>query len=99
MDPVAIDMLRFVPGANRADGTYQAVPTAATQYQFTLRLDHHINDHQNFSFYYYYTDQTNFEPFYNFQASGANIPGFGPKSGRDISSTIRATPGRSATRW
>ena len=48
-----------------------------TQDQFTVRFDHHINDHQNFSFYYYYTDEKNFQPFYNFQASGANIPGFG----------------------
>jgi hypothetical protein len=82
MDPVAVDMLRFVPGANRPDGTYQAVPSGAdNQDQFTLRLDHHINDHQNFSFYYYYNDGKAFQPFYNFQASGANIPGFGTKVG------------------
>ncbi len=82
-DPVAVDMLRFVPAANRADGvTYQAVPTSAdNQDQFTLRLDHHITDRQTFSFYYYYTDDKNLQPFYNFQASGANIPGFGAKVG------------------
>ena len=82
MDPVAVDMLRFVPGANRPDGTYQAVPNNADNAdQFTLRLDHRINDHQNFSFYYYYTDDKALSPFYNFQASGANIPGFGAKVG------------------
>jgi hypothetical protein len=82
MDPVAVDMLRFVPAANRADGTYQAVPNKADNAdQFTLRLDHRINDHQNFSFYYYYTDDKALSPFYNFQASGANIPGFGAKVG------------------
>jgi hypothetical protein len=81
-DPVAVDLLRFVPGANRADGTYQAVPTSAdNQDQFTLRLDHHINQHQSFSFYYYYNDGKSFQPFYNFQASGANIPGFGANVG------------------
>ena len=81
-DPVAIDLLRFVPGANRQDGTYQAVPTNPdNQDQFTVRLDHHINDRQSFSFYYYYTDDKNLQPFYNFQASGANIPGFGAKVG------------------
>ena len=78
MDPVAVDLLRFVPGANRPDGTYQAVPTMQQNAdQFTVRLDHHINNRQNFSFYYYYTDEKNLSPFYNFQASGANIPGFG----------------------
>jgi len=83
MDPVAVDLLRFVPGANRADGiTYQAVPTSSDrQDQFTVRLDHHINSKQSFSFYYYYTDDNQLQPFYNFQASGANIPGFGAKVG------------------
>ena len=82
MDPVAVDMLRFVPGANRPDGTYQAVPASSDrQDQFTVRFDHRINDHQNFSFYYYFTDDANFQPFYNFQASGANIPGFGARVG------------------
>ena len=83
MDPVAVDMLRFVPAANRADGiTYQAVPASAdTQNQFTLRFDHHINSRQTFSFYYYFTNDTNFAPFYDFQASGANIPGFGANVG------------------
>ena len=83
MDPVAQDLLRFVPAANRSDGvTYQAVPVSAdTQNQFTLRFDHHINQRQNFSFYYYFTNDTNFQPFYDFQASGANIPGFGANVG------------------
>jgi hypothetical protein len=81
-DPVAADLLRFVPGANRPDGTYQAVPSSAdTQNQFTVRLDHHINSRQNFSFYYYFTNDANFQPFYDFQASGANVPGFGANVG------------------
>ncbi len=83
MDPVAVDMLRFVPAANRPDGiNYQAVPVSSDrQDQFTVRIDHHINAHQSFSFYYYYTDDNQLQPFYNFQASGANIPGFGAKVG------------------
>ena len=81
-DPVAVDMLRFVPAANRSNSIYQAVPVSAdTQNQFTVRLDHHINARQNFSFYYYFTNDTNFQPFYDFQASGANVPGFGANVG------------------
>jgi Carboxypeptidase regulatory-like domain len=77
-DPVAVDLLRFVPGSNRPDGSYQAVPVSSDrQDQFTVRLDHHITDHQSFSFYYYYTDDNQLQPFYDFQASGANVPGFG----------------------
>ena len=79
-DPVAIDMLRFVPAANRSDGSFQSVPTKSDNAnQFTIRIDHHINDHQNFSFYYYFDDGDALAPFYNFQASGANIPGFGAR--------------------
>jgi hypothetical protein len=83
MDPVAVDLLRFVPGANRPDGvTYQGVPVQSdTQDQFTLRFDHRINNRQSFSFYYYYTDDKLLQPFYNFQYSGANIPGFGANVG------------------
>ncbi len=82
-DPVAVDMLRFVPAANRPDGiNFQSVPVSAdTQNQFTLKFDHHINVRQNFSFYYYFTNDTNFQPFYDFQASGANLPGFGANVG------------------
>jgi hypothetical protein len=78
MDPVALNLLRFVPAGNRLDGTFQGVPAAAdNQDQFTARIDHRITDHQNFSFYYYYTDDKNLQPFYGFQASGANVPGYG----------------------
>ncbi|HEY6764627.1 MAG TPA: hypothetical protein VI386_07640, partial [Candidatus Sulfotelmatobacter sp.] len=82
MDPVAINLLSQVPLPNRPDGTFQSVPALAdNQDQFTFRFDHRINDRQNFSFYYYYTDDKVFQPFYNFQASGANIPGWGANVG------------------
>jgi len=83
-DPVAANLLNLVPASNRPDGiNYQAVPTAAdTQDQFTVRVDHRINDRQNFSIYYYFTDDKNVAPFYGFQASGANIPGYGTVVGQ-----------------
>ena len=79
MDPVAVNLVQnYVPAANRPDGTYQAVPTTADdQNQFTARVDHRITDHQNFSVYYYFTDEKIAQPFYEFQGSGANVPGFG----------------------
>jgi len=81
MDPVALNLIQnqnFVPVANRSDGTYQGVPVRAdNQDQFTVRFDHRINDRQNLSVYYYFTDEKDNEPFYNFQYSGANVPGFG----------------------
>jgi len=78
MDPVALNLLQYLPAANLPGSQYQGVPTEADdQNQFTVRVDHRINDHQNLSVYYYFTDETDNAPFYGFQASGANVPGYG----------------------
>jgi Carboxypeptidase regulatory-like domain len=79
MDPVALNLSQiYFPAANRPDGTYQGVPVSRDdQDQFTFRFDHRINDKQSFTGYYYFLDERKFDPFDNFQASGANIPGFG----------------------
>jgi hypothetical protein len=80
-DPVAVDLLRYVPSANTGNGFFQAVLSGRDRNdQFTLRFDHRINDKQQFSAYYYFSDQTSFEPFNTFQAAGANVPGFGDDS-------------------
>jgi outer membrane receptor protein involved in Fe transport len=77
-DPVAVDLLRFVPTSNTANGFFQAVLTGHDRSdQATFRFDHHLNDKQQFSAYYYFTDQFTLNPFNNFQAAGANVPGFG----------------------
>src|SRR5208283_4917342 len=78
VDPVAQNLLQYLPAANLPGSVYQGVPTEAdNQDQFTVRVDHKINDRQNLSVYYYFTDERTNSPFYNFQASGANVPGFG----------------------
>jgi outer membrane receptor protein involved in Fe transport len=45
--------------------------------QFTVRFDHNFSATQHFSAYYYFNDDDNTQPFSNFQAAGANVPGFG----------------------
>ena len=45
--------------------------------QFTLRFDHNFTTTQHFSAYYYFDDDDRTDPFSDFQASGANVPGFG----------------------
>jgi len=78
MDPVALNLLQYLPPSNVPGSQYQGVPTESdNQDQFTIRLDHRINDRQNLSVYYYFTDETDHAPFYGFQASGANVPGYG----------------------
>ena len=79
MDPVAANLInQYVPLPNRPDGTYQAtVIGPASADQMTAKFDHRINDHQNFSGYYYYNDDRTVQPFAFFQFAGATVPNFG----------------------
>jgi len=80
-DPVAVDLMNhyvtpYIP--QTVNGVLNTVlPERDRQDQLTFRFDHRINDKQNFSAYYYLTDENDFNPFNNFQAAGANLPGFG----------------------
>jgi hypothetical protein len=77
-DPVAANLLRFVPTANVGTNQNQSVPVGSDyENQFTIRFDHKINDHQDFSAYYYFTDIAQLQPYNNFEEAGANVPGFG----------------------
>jgi len=79
-DPVSLALLQqYVPHANDSTGTlFQAVPNGENNAdQFTLRLDHRINEHQQFSLYYYFTNHNQLDPFAKFESGGANLPGFG----------------------
>ena len=88
-DPVAFNLMnQYVPCPN-ADPTcsnlanttniFQSIPHAQQhENQFTVKLDHHINERQNLSVYYYFNDAYDAEPFTKFQAEFTNLlPGFG----------------------
>jgi hypothetical protein len=78
-DPVAANLLqKFVPTANIGTNQNQLVPVGTDNAdQFTARIDHRINDHQNFTAYYYFNDGRELQPYDTFEAAGANVPGFG----------------------
>src|ERR1700683_516637 len=78
-DPVAANLLqKFVPAANIGTSQNQVVPVGTINAdQFTFRLDHKINDHQNFTAYYYFNDNRELDPYDTFEAAGANTTGFG----------------------
>ncbi|HKV80922.1 MAG TPA: carboxypeptidase regulatory-like domain-containing protein [Candidatus Sulfotelmatobacter sp.] len=88
-DPVALDLVnRYVPCPN-ADPTcadlsntnniFQSVPNDHSRAnQFTVKVDHRINDKQNLSIYYYFNNAVDSQPFTRFQAATPNLlPGFG----------------------
>jgi hypothetical protein len=78
-DPVASSLMqKFIPMANVGAGQNQSVPVSTdNEDQFTVRFDHKITDHQNFSAYYYFNDLRQIQPYDEFEQAGANVPGFG----------------------
>jgi hypothetical protein len=77
MDATAVDLLQFVPTPANGN-TLVTVPVQPERGdQFTFKFDHRINNSQNLSIYYYFDDHHLVSPFAQFQAAGANIPGFG----------------------
>jgi hypothetical protein len=78
LDPTAVDLLSYVPTpANGSDKLVSTPVEPERGDQFTLRIDHRLNNQQNLSLYYYFDDDHLISPFAQFQAAGANVPGFG----------------------
>jgi len=78
MDATAVDLLQFVPNAAGNNDLISTVPTRAIRGdQFTVKIDHRINDKQNLSIYYYFNDDRTLNPFADFELTGADVPGFG----------------------
>ena len=76
MDPTAVDLLQFVPTPTIGN-TLVTVPVQPDNGdQFTVKFDQRINDKQNLSVYYYFDHHKLISPFAQFQAAGANVPGF-----------------------
>ncbi len=88
-DPAALGIMqRFVPCPNadpsctnltNVDSLFRAIPNDDSHAnQFTVKIDHRINDKQNLSLYYYFNDSFDGQPFTRFQAATPNLlPGFG----------------------
>jgi hypothetical protein len=89
-DPVAADILqKYVPCPNSdptcanlnpgGDNIFRSIPNDKSHAnQFTLKVDHRINDKQGLSAYYYFNDSYEAQPFTRFQAATPNLlEGFG----------------------
>ena len=78
LDATAVDLLQLVPTPPNNGSVVVSTPVQPLRGdQFTVRLDHRLNTNQNLSFYYYFNDNHLVSPFAQFQAAGANVPGFG----------------------
>jgi hypothetical protein len=81
-DPVAANLMQqYVPLPNSptVPNQFQSIPNSYQHSnQFTVKIDHHINEKQNLSIYYYLNDSYEADPFTKFQAEFTNLlPGFG----------------------
>jgi Carboxypeptidase regulatory-like domain/TonB dependent receptor len=78
LDPTAVDLLQYIPAPANNNSALVTTPVQPERAdQFTLKLDHRLTNNQNLSVYYYFDDHHVVSPFAQFQAAGANIPGFG----------------------
>src|SRR5208337_3472080 len=76
-DPTALALYQnYVAPAGAGTVSY-APDRKDREDQFTLRFDHNFSTTQHFTAYYYFDDDDRTDPFSNFQAAGANVPGFG----------------------
>ncbi len=78
-DPVALNLMQqFIPTSNVSPGLNQSVPVGTDNGdQFTVRFDQKLTSHQNLSVYYYFNDIRQLQPYNEFEAAGATVPGFG----------------------
>jgi hypothetical protein len=86
MDPTAVALMNlYVPQPNKPFGQYQSVPTNSVgATQLTGKIDVKLTNNQQLNGYYYYNDDSTFQPLSFFQAGGANVPGFGANNAERI---------------
>jgi len=81
-DPTALGVYQHyvAPFQSQANPTNDQLISSGNRHmrgdQFTVRFDHNITSSQKFTAYYYFEDDARTDPFSNFQAAGATLPGF-----------------------
>jgi hypothetical protein len=76
-DPTALALYGLYV-APSGTGPISSVPLRHDRHdQLTQKFDHRISASQQLSLYYFFDDDNRADPFANFEASGANLPGFG----------------------
>src|ERR1700723_958453 len=81
-DPTALGVYQHyvAPFQSQANPTNNELISSGNRHmrgdQFTVRFDHSITPAQKFTAYYYFEDDNRTDPFSNFQAAGATLPGF-----------------------
>jgi hypothetical protein len=95
-DPVAVSLLKYLPGAGGASSEVQDVVKSTDRGdQFQIRFDQILNKDQKFSLYYYYNNDNTLDPFAIFQLAGGSLGNF---PGRIISHVQQVNASHTWTR-
>jgi hypothetical protein len=99
-DPVAVSLLRHMPGAGGSANTIFTVPKNTDRGdQFQVRVDHSFTNNQKLSGYYYFDDDYALDPFARFQASRnslGNFPSVNATRNQQINVSYTSTIGSKA---
>src|ERR1700720_2613001 len=76
-DPVAKNLVRYLPGAGGANNqTQDVVKSTDRGDQFQIRFDQVLNKDQKLAVYYYYDNDNTLDPFAIFQLAGGSLGNF-----------------------
>jgi len=76
-DPVALSLLKFLPGSGGSNSLAQDVVKSTDRGdQFQIRFDQILNKDQKLSVYYYYNNDNTLDPFAIFQLAGSSLGNF-----------------------
>src|SRR6266478_6103948 len=76
-DPVALSLLKYMPGAGGSSTeTQDVVKSTDRADQFQIRFDQILSKNQKFSLYYYYNNDNTLDPFAIFQLAGGSLGNF-----------------------
>jgi hypothetical protein len=99
-DPVAQNLLQYVPGSGGANSTVIVVPNKRDSGdQFQIKVDHNFSNSQKTSVYYYFDNDNLNDPYAKFQAAGAtlgNFPGLFDTRTQQLNVTHTSTIGATA---
>jgi hypothetical protein len=76
-DPVAVALTQlYLPPATSAKQVITVPKKRDRGDQFQIKIDHSFTNNQKTAIYYYFDDDTSFDPFAKFQAQGSPLGGF-----------------------
>ncbi len=98
-DPVAVNLLQYIPGSGSANQIIEVPSKRNTGDQFQLKIDHSFSNNQKTVIYYYYDNDHLQDPYAKFQAAGAtlgNFPGVFDTKTQQLNVTHTSTIGSTA---